>query len=127
MTIRLENSSGFTKRFGQHRLVELRVVLYPVWLMNAPYDNLLVLVLQTVTLLSIRAEEVRLNIEQRSLQPHMEEVRSVGVLDHVIVRRVGNNNIDRSVPQRKSSSGCFSKPCSTYRPVLLDLLNCPNR
>ena len=73
------------KDLRKHGFVEIRIVLDPVWLMHPPYDDFLILILQTVRLLRFRSEQIRLNIEQRLssatherglMRPHTRSCRS---------------------------------------------------
>ena len=75
-----------------------------VGLVNAADDDLLVLVLEAVGLLDVRTEQVRLDVEQESLEPDVKEIGCVGILDHVVVGRVRDNHIDGCVAHRQG--GC---------------------
>jgi Transposase len=55
------------------------------------------------------AEQVRFEAGQDSLQPYMEQVRRVGVLDHVVVRRVGDHGVHASVPVRDGHHGLLAE------------------
>jgi hypothetical protein len=68
-------------------------------IVDAADDDLVVLVLQAALgTSSLVAEQVRFDVEQDPLQPHVEQIRGVGVLDHVVVRRVGDHRVHAGVP-----------------------------
>src|SRR5436190_6067091 len=104
VSVRSENSARLNERLGQRLLVELTgSVLRPQ--VASFNDDLFRLVLQ-----SAAREEVGHDVPQPSLQPNVENVGRIRVVDHVVVGRIGYHGVYGPIPERQSRGTALSDP-----------------